>query len=81
MTPTPKVKLQSDWLFEKMGADIPKEDCIRIAKENRLNEIRAYMNIFQGKLYKNINDISEEELTEITLAVKFFCRIEEINLL
>ncbi len=72
----PKIKRQSDYLFEHMNGHASKEECERTVKEIRLNEIRAYCNYFQRNLHKNIKDLSEEQLDEITSAVKFLFRIE-----
>lgn len=73
----PKKQLQSDYLLEQMGSSFSKEDCQLAVKQIRLNEIRSYMNYFQGYLHKNLTELTEERLDEIASAVKFFCRIEE----
>lgn len=74
-----KQKLQSELVFEQMKGSISLEDCERTVREIRLNEIRAYMDYFQGYLFKNGAYLSEERLDEIAIAVKFFFRIEEVR--
>lgn len=68
-----------DFLRMHEGKGFNPEDVERIVKECILNEIRSYLNLFQGELYKNIDSYSEEKLNEISSAIKFVFRIDEVR--
>ncbi len=69
----------NDFLRMHEGKDFNKKDVERIVKECILNEIRSYFNFFQGELHQNVANYSEEKLNEISSAIKFLFRIEEIR--
>jgi hypothetical protein len=74
-TRLPERKYLSEILFEHMDGSVSKANCEQIVKQQRLNEIRSYFGYFEGYLYKNINELSEQYFDEVSTAVKFFCRI------
>ena len=69
----------SNELYELTKDFNSKEDCERVIKENIINTIHSYWNVFMGTLLKNKETLTEDELFEIKLAVKYFCRIEEVT--
>lgn len=66
-------------LYELTKQFNTKEDCERVIKENIIATINSYWHVFMGTLLKNKETLTEDELFEIKLAVKYFCRIEEVT--